>query len=76
MYDEYLKTAPGKERKAFLREAFGGGQLVDQLFELGQRMFPQDFAGADPYPDNLTQPIMNIPEGVKYRKVKAVKRMQ
>ena len=51
-------------------------ETVDQLFELRQRMFPQDFAGADPYPDNLTQPIMNIPEGVKYRKVKAVKRIQ
>jgi len=50
-------------------------ETVDQLFELRQRMFPQDFAGADPYPDNLTQPIMNIPEGVKYRKVKAVKRI-
>ena len=76
MYEEYLKTAPGMERKASLREAFGGGQLVDQLFELRQRMFPQDFAAADPYPDNMTQPIMNIPEGVKYRKDKAVKRIQ
>ena len=49
-------------------------ETVDQLFELRERMFPQDSAGADPYPDNLTQPIVNIPDGVKYRKVKAEKR--
>ena len=35
VYDEYLKTAPGKERKAFLREAFGGGQFdMRDIFEL------------------------------------------
>ena len=35
VYDEYLKTAPGKERKAFLREAFGGGQFdMRDIFEM------------------------------------------
>ena len=35
VYDEYLKTAPGKERKAFLKEAFGGGQFdMRDLFEM------------------------------------------
>lgn len=35
VYDEYLKTAPGKERRAFLREAFGGGQFdMRDIFEL------------------------------------------
>ena len=35
VYDEYLKTQPGKERKAFLREAFGGGQFdMRDIFEL------------------------------------------
>ena len=35
VYDEYLKTAPGKERKAFLREAFGGGQFdMRDIFEI------------------------------------------
>ena len=50
------------------------GETVDQLFELRARMFPEDGKDADPYPDNLTQPIVNIPDGVKYRKVKAAKR--
>ena len=49
-------------------------KTVDQLFELRARMFPEDGKDADPYPDNLTQPIVNIPDGVKYRKVKAAKR--
>ena len=35
VYDEYLKTQPGKERKLFLKEAFGGGQFdMRDLFEL------------------------------------------
>ena len=35
VYDDYLKTQPGKERKAFLREAFGGGQFdMRDIFEL------------------------------------------
>ena len=35
VYDEYLKTTPGKERKAFLREAFGGGQFdMRDIFEM------------------------------------------
>ena len=38
VYDAYLKTSPGKERKAFLREAFGGGQFdMRDLFELVER---------------------------------------
>ena len=47
---------------------------ADGLFKLRERTFPEDCKDADPYPDNLTQPIVNIPEAVKYRKVKAVKR--
>lgn len=50
------------------------GATVDQLFDLRAQVFPEDGKDADPYPDNLTQPIVNIPEAVKYRKVKAVKR--
>ena len=35
VYDEYLKTSPGKERKLFLKEAFGGGQFdMRDLFEM------------------------------------------
>ena len=35
VYDEYLKTQPGKERKLFLKEAFGGGQFdMRDLFEM------------------------------------------
>ena len=49
-------------------------ETVDQLFELRAQAFPEDCRDADPYPDNLTQPVVNIPEGVKYRKVKAAKR--
>ena len=50
------------------------GATVDELFNLRERMFPEDCTDADPYPDNLTRPIVNIPEAVKYRKVKAAKR--
>ena len=50
------------------------GATVDELFKLRERTFPEDCRDADPYPDNLTQPIVNIPEAVKYRKVKAVRR--
>ena len=49
-------------------------ETIDQLFELRKESFPEDSAGADPYPDNVTRPIVNIPGGVKYRKVKAPKR--
>ena len=50
------------------------GATVDELFKLREQMFPEDCTDTDPYPDNLTLPIVNIPEAVKYRKVKAVKR--
>ena len=49
-------------------------ETVDQLFELRAKVFPEDCKDSDPYPDNLTQPIVNIPDGIKYRKVKAAKR--
>lgn len=49
-------------------------ETIDQLFALRAEAFPEDCRDADPYPDNLTQPVVNIPEGVKYRKVKAAKR--
>ena len=40
-------------------------ESVDALFALRARMFPEDNAGADPYPDNLNQPLVTIPAGVK-----------
>ncbi len=40
-------------------------ESVDALFELRGRMFPDDGTAADPYPDNLQQPLVNVPAGVK-----------
>ena len=55
-----------------LKQPFGarGGlklvnESVDALFELRARMFPEDGTAAAPYPDNLQQPLVNVPAGVK-----------
>ena len=40
-------------------------ESVDALFELRERMFPDDGTAADRYPDNLQQPLVNVPAGVK-----------
>jgi len=40
-------------------------ESIDALFALCATMFPEDNAGADPYPDNLNQPPVTIPAGVK-----------
>ena len=37
----------------------------DALLDLRARVFPEDGAGEDPYPDNLALPLLNLPGGVK-----------
>ena len=38
---------------------------VDAMFDLRSQMFPQDDSAEDRYPDNLDQPLVCIPGGVK-----------
>ena len=40
----------------------------DALLDLRAKMFPEDCAGDDPYPDNLALPLVNLPGGVKASK--------
>ena len=40
----------------------------DGLFDLREAMFPQDGDGEDPYPDNLSMPLVNLPGGIKESK--------
>ena len=42
--------------------------VQDALLDLRAKMFPEDSAGADPYPDNLALPLVNLPGGVKASK--------
>ena len=41
----------------------------DALFDLRARLFPEDNAGEDPYPDNLSLPLLNLPGGIIERKL-------
>ena len=38
---------------------------ADAMFDLRARLFPEDNAGDDPYPDNLRSPLVNVPEMYK-----------
>ncbi len=40
----------------------------DALLGLRAKMFPEDSSGADPYPDNLALPLVNLPGGIKASK--------
>ena len=40
----------------------------DALLKLHSKLFPEDCAGDDPYPDNLALPLVNLPGGVKASK--------
>jgi len=40
----------------------------DGLFDLRERLFPEDGFGDDPYPDNLALPLVNLPGGIKSSK--------
>ena len=40
----------------------------DGLFDLREKLFPEDSAGEDPYPDNLAMPLVNLPGGIKASK--------
>lgn len=40
----------------------------DALLSLHAKLFPEDCAGVDPYPDNLALPLVNLPGGVKASK--------
>ncbi|MDE3275005.1 MAG: hypothetical protein PUJ80_03160 [Verrucomicrobiota bacterium] len=40
----------------------------DALFDLRERMFPEDYKDADVYPDNLTLPLFNVPGMLKVSK--------
>ena len=40
----------------------------DALFDLRERMFPEDGRGEDPYPDDTVRPIVNLPGGLKASK--------
>ena len=42
--------------------------VQDALLDLRAKMFPEDCAGDDPYPDNLALPLVNLPGGVKASK--------
>ncbi len=42
----------------------------DGLFDLREKLFPEDGAGEDPYPDNLSLPLVNLPGGIKMSKWK------
>ena len=46
----------------------------DALFDLRGRLFPEDNAGEDGYPDNLSLPLLNLPGGVIERKLSQQKR--
>lgn len=41
---------------------------ADAAFDLRTRLFPQDFADVDKYPDNQNLPLVNLPGGVKASK--------
>jgi len=40
----------------------------DGLFDLREVLFPEDWRGDDPYPDNLDLPLVNLPGGIKASK--------
>ena len=40
----------------------------DGLFDLRETLFPEDWSGEDPYPDNLVMPLVNLPGGIKESK--------
>ena len=40
----------------------------DGLFDLRERLFPEDGSADDPYPDNLALPLVNLPGGIKASK--------
>ena len=42
--------------------------LQDALLGLRAKVFPEEEAGDDPYPDNLALPLVNLPGGFKASK--------
>ncbi len=40
----------------------------DGLFDLRERLFPEDGSADDPYPDNQALPLVNLPGGIKASK--------
>ena len=46
------------------------GLAVDALAEIRAAAFPADYAGKDPYPDNLELPVLSLPGGLKATKRK------
>ena len=49
------------------------GVAQNALFSLRSSLFPEDDVGEDPYPDNQSLPLVNLPGGIKASKRGKVK---
>jgi len=73
-YYEYIVTenqmvAGGYESQSHRFASRDSLKLVetarDAMFDLHAKLFPEDDEGDDPYPDNLSTPLVNVPEMYK-----------
>lgn len=58
-YEVQTQRFPSRDSLRMVKES------VDALFNLRSGLFPEDETGDEPYPDNLTLPLVNLPDGVK-----------